>query len=83
MYRTQLRTAGLTAGLLLTTVLAAQPATAWVDPGPLAQAPAVTTETEAHLLGTCPLRRVDTQLVRCDDLTGGNATAPAHVPERR
>jgi hypothetical protein len=29
----------------------------------------------------CPLRRVGTQLVRCDYLTGGGFTAPLSVPE--
>jgi len=29
----------------------------------------------------CPLSRVDTQLVRCDNLTGAGVTAPASVPE--
>jgi hypothetical protein len=29
----------------------------------------------------CPLRRVDRQLVRCDNLTGGGVAAPLWVPE--
>jgi hypothetical protein len=29
----------------------------------------------------CPLRRVGSQLVRCDNLTGAGATAPDWVPE--
>lgn len=29
----------------------------------------------------CPLERVDTQYVRCDNLTGNGAPAPAWVPE--
>jgi hypothetical protein len=30
----------------------------------------------------CPLQRIGTQLVRCDDLTGGGVTAPLSVPEQ-
>lgn len=30
----------------------------------------------------CPLMRVGTQLVRCDNLTGAGASAPSWVPER-
>lgn len=29
----------------------------------------------------CPLNRIDTQLVRCDNLTGDDVKAPASVPE--
>ncbi|CAN7460492.1 hypothetical protein [Knoellia sp. LjRoot47] len=29
----------------------------------------------------CPLERVGTQFVRCDDLTGNGVPAPAWVPE--
>jgi hypothetical protein len=29
----------------------------------------------------CPLNRIDTQLVRCDSLTGAGVAAPASVPE--
>lgn len=29
----------------------------------------------------CPLRRVDRQLVRCDDLTGAGVPAPLFIPE--
>jgi hypothetical protein len=28
----------------------------------------------------CPLRRIDDQLVRCDNLTGAGGPAPASVP---
>jgi hypothetical protein len=28
----------------------------------------------------CPLARIGTQLVRCDDLTGAGVTAPAWIP---
>ena len=29
----------------------------------------------------CPLQRIDTQLVRCDNLTGGGVQAPSWIPE--
>jgi hypothetical protein len=29
----------------------------------------------------CPLRRIDTQLVRCDALTGAGVRAPSWIPE--
>jgi hypothetical protein len=29
----------------------------------------------------CPLRRIDRQLVRCDNLTGAGVPAPLFVPE--
>lgn len=29
----------------------------------------------------CPLRRIDTQLVRCDNLTGAGVPAPAFILE--
>lgn len=31
--------------------------------------------------GNCPLRRIDRQLVRCDNLTGAGVPAPLYVPE--
>jgi len=30
--------------------------------------------------GNCPLERIGTQLVRCDNLTGGGVPAPFSVP---
>jgi hypothetical protein len=30
----------------------------------------------------CPLRRIDRQLVRCDNLTGAGVPAPLFIPER-
>jgi hypothetical protein len=29
----------------------------------------------------CPLRRIDRQLVRCDNLTGAGVPAPSFIPE--
>ena len=33
-------------------------------------------------LGECPLMRIDTQYVRCDDLTGAGVPAPPWIPEQ-
>jgi hypothetical protein len=30
---------------------------------------------------SCPLRRIDAQLVRCDNLTGSGVRAPSRIPE--
>ena len=54
--------------------LAAIPATARPDPGEPAQ---VRFSSDWN----CPLNRIDTQLVRCDNLTGAGVTAPVWVPE--
>ncbi|MEO6506110.1 MAG: hypothetical protein ABIW36_10430 [Terrimesophilobacter sp.] len=51
------------------------PAVAQQDPG-TASGPSPT-QKSTH----CPLTRVGTQFVRCDDLTGAGAPAPAFVPE--
>ncbi|MGX5715452.1 hypothetical protein [Arthrobacter sp. MAHUQ-56] len=31
----------------------------------------------------CPLERIGTQLVRCDNLTGAGAAAPYWIPEQK
>jgi hypothetical protein len=61
--------AALLAGFAATTA-AARP-----DPGPprTTQLPSNTQE--------CPLSRVGTQFVRCDNLTGAGVTAPVWIPE--
>lgn len=33
--------------------------------------------------GTCPLTRIGTQFVRCDDLTGAGVPAPFWIPEQQ
>jgi hypothetical protein len=70
------RLAGLTAAATLGILIQATgPAAAIPYPGPLhSQASTV------HHLGACQLERVDHQLVRCDDLTGAGAPAPASIP---
>ncbi len=76
MRTTTIRGLTATGGLLLAALLTATPATALEDPGPPAG-------TATQTMFQCPLERVGTQLVRCDDLTGNGATAPAYIPVRR
>ena len=77
MNRTQLfaRCAAAAATATLIAGLAIAPAAARPDPGePI---PIRFSSYERN----CPLSRVDTQLVRCDNLTGAGVTALAYVPE--
>ena len=76
MNRTQLlaRCSAAAAAATIIAGLAAIPATARPDPGEPAP---VRPSTD----WTCPLQRIDTQLVRCDNLTGAGVTAPSWVPE--
>jgi hypothetical protein len=68
--------AGLTAVLLFGTGVA--PAVARQDPG----TPAATTPSVSVLsYRNCPLTRIGTQFVRCDNLTGAGVSAPSFVPE--
>jgi hypothetical protein len=54
--------------------LAAIPAAARPDPGePI--------PIRFPSYANCPLNRIDTQLVRCDNLTGAGVVAPAYIPE--
>lgn len=65
------------AAVLVALLAASGPAVAKPDPGPSAGA--------AHLISTparCPLSRIDTQLVRCDNLTGAGVEAPRWMPRR-
>jgi len=77
------------AAALALAVPGAGPAHAGVDPGD----PASVTGDGAHTVGaaprtgdvapsSCPLRRVMTTYVRCDDLTGNGVPAPAWILER-
>jgi hypothetical protein len=49
-----------------------------IDPDPPAAAHRIMF-TESPL--NCPLRRIDRQLVRCDNLTGAGVPAPLFIPE--
>lgn len=63
-----------TATALLLGAALVTPAAARQDAGPA---------LEQELTSTsCPLTRVGTQLVRCDDLTGNGVSAPLWIPER-
>jgi hypothetical protein len=50
----------------------------------LASAPAGATATDdkANSYQYCPLTRIGTQLVRCDNLTGAGVPAPFWIPEQ-
>jgi hypothetical protein len=77
MTRTQLlaRCSAAAAAATIIAGLAATPATARPDPGePI---PVRFSSYDRN----CPLSRIDTQLVRCDNLTGGGVTAPVWVPQ--
>jgi hypothetical protein len=84
--RTLLRMA--TVAVIISLGAGTGPASARQDPGtppggrqvaPNARAIPSMAELRAGL--RCPLRRVGTQYVRCDNLTGAGAKAPAWVPE--
>jgi hypothetical protein len=76
MTRTQLlaRYAAATAAATLLAGIAATSAAARPDPGePI--------PVRFSSYANCPLNRIDTQLVRCDNLTGAGVAAPAYIPE--
>lgn len=64
-------------GALIIASLTAVPASARQGAGPQ---PATANQTRDGD-GSCPLARVGTQLVRCDNLTGNGVNAPLWVPE--
>jgi hypothetical protein len=76
MNRTQLLARCSAAAVAATIIagLAAIPATARPDPGE-----PIRDRFSSH--HSCPPNRVGTQLVRCDDLTGGGVTAPMWIPQ--
>ena len=68
------------AATALLAVTAAIPAQAKPDPGePTGSSTAVIQTANWQEPRNCPLRRVDTQFVRCDDLTGAGVPAPRWV----
>lgn len=69
---------GSASTLLLTAVLAttAGSASARPDAGPPVPQPQTSTSS------SCSLERVGTQFIRCDDLTGNSAPAPAFIRQR-
>lgn len=62
---------------ILLVATAAIPAAARPDPGPPRSDP-----TPQYPVN-CPLERIGTQFVRCDNLTGAGVPAPSWVPEYR
>jgi hypothetical protein len=76
MTRTTLlaRCAAAVAAATLFAGLAAMPATARPDPG---ERPTIRFSSYDV---NCPLSRIDTQLVRCDNFTRGGVPAPVWVP---
>jgi hypothetical protein len=74
MNRTQLlaRCSAAAAAATIIAGLTATPAAARPDPGDL---------ISPRFSSYCALNRIGTQLVRCDDLTGGGVPAPVWVPE--
>ena len=71
------------AALVLSAVLAgvgALPAAARPDDGRGGQ-PGTPRVVAVYDDRDCPLRRIDRQLVRCDNLTGAGAPAPLFIPE--
>jgi hypothetical protein len=68
------RCSAAAAAATLLASLAAIPAAARPDPGePI--------PIRFPSYNNCPLSRIGTQLVRCDNLTGGGVEAPVWVPE--
>ena len=64
----------------LVLLIGATPAAARPDAGtPVTSAASATTSTDD---GRCPLQRLGTQLVRCDNLTGNGVAAPGWVKAR-
>jgi hypothetical protein len=66
------------AALLSLLVLAVGAPSAAAKPDPGGSGSVVTTTLHPY----CPLERVDTHLVRCDDLTGAGVPAPLFIPEQ-
>lgn len=64
----------------LVLLVGATPASARPDAGaPVASAASASTSTDS---GRCPLERIGTQLVRCDNLTGNGVAAAGWVTAR-
>jgi hypothetical protein len=66
----------------LVLLIGATPAAARPDAGtPVTSTASATASTSANS-GHCPLERIGTQLVRCDNLTGNGVAAPGWVKAR-
>ncbi|KRF29901.1 hypothetical protein ASG91_02640 [Phycicoccus sp. Soil802] len=60
------------------TVSVSSPAAARQDPGP----PRGTVVGWDSSPFRCPVERIDTQIVRCDNLSGAGVSAPLGIPQR-
>ncbi|MDJ0459894.1 hypothetical protein PUN71_022050 [Arthrobacter sp. NQ7] len=67
---------------LIPTLVAAVFTALFLTSPPLALAAAVNPDG-LTTYADCALERIDTQLVRCDNLTGGNVSAPDWIPEQK
>ena len=78
MTRTTLlaRCSAAAAAAIMLAGLTAIPVAARLDPGELVQV------QDSSGYPNCPLSRIDTQLVRCDNVTGAGVPAPAFVAEQ-
>jgi hypothetical protein len=65
------------AALLSLVLVSTGVSTASARPDPIDVRPA---DTEGSVM-SCALQRIDTQLVRCDNLTGAGVSAPLFIPE--
>ena len=70
----QHRVISTTATALLLGAVLVTPASARQDPGPAPERESTST--------SCPLTRVGSQFVRCDNLTGNGVSAPLWIPQR-
>jgi hypothetical protein len=75
--KSQSRWASAVIGALIVASLTGAPASARQDPG----TQSTTANQSRDDDSSCPLARVGTQLVRCDNLTGDGVPAPLWVPE--
>jgi hypothetical protein len=82
MYSTKRTTSITTVALsgLLVLATTASPAAARQDPGQISTKAQQSTPPDDG--ANCPLRRVGTQFVRCDNLTGNGVPAPAWISVR-
>ncbi len=77
--RKSTRYAALVVASLALALAASSPAFARLDPGGLGADEQTTQSTD---MTACSLKRIGTQLVNCDSLTGAGVEAPSWVPER-
>ncbi|WP_438855531.1 hypothetical protein [Agromyces sp. M3QZ16-3] len=77
---TALTSALVVSAAALLSALTAAPAIARPEPAPEPTPTVVSVQVADD--DRCPLRRVGTQFVRCDDLTGAGVPAPSWIPQQ-